>query len=138
MRKRNKIQMSGDRLLDDMFKVLVEVLRKEIRAIYLKKDLRYPDKYRRALDGLLIEDDAAIYLTQPNHGSEHPLILSSLIHELLHRALGRSSEWEIRSLEKSLFDRRTGFTNEQKRYFAKYIPKHTVKYGPNLDMKGSK
>ncbi|MDP2668336.1 MAG: hypothetical protein Q8P07_00665 [bacterium] len=138
MLARNKLPISGDKLLDDMFKVLVEVLRKEIRAIYLKKDLRYPDKHRQALDGLLIEDDAAIYLNKPKHLSERPMILSALIHELLHRALGRSSEWRIKSLEKSLFDRRTGFTYEQKRYFAKYIPKHAVKHGPSLEIRKNK
>lgn len=127
--------MSGDDLLDDIFKVLVETLDKEIKVLYLKKDLRYPDKKREELDGLLIEDDGVIYLGKPKHRSDNPIVLSTMIHELLHRALGRASHARINALEKDLLEKRHGLTDAQKRYLKKYIPKHVVKHEPSLDKK---
>lgn len=133
MRTKKKLPLSGDALLDNIFKVLMETLEKEIKRIYLKKDLRYPNKKRQKLHGLFIEKNGVIYLDKPKHRRESPIVLSTFVHELLHSALRRTNEWKICSLEKSLLEKRHGLTDAQKRYLKKYIPKHVVKHEPSLE-----
>lgn len=120
---------SNDLLVDALFKILVNILRKEIAAIYLKKNLRYPNKKKQALYGLLIHETGEIYLDKPKYKSDRGILISTLVHELLHQAIPSANEWRIRSLEKALC---AHLTDAQKRFFRTFIPKRETKHAPNL------
>lgn len=122
---RQNIPLSGDRLVDIIFKMLLDTLEKEIKAVRMKKDLRDPTDRRQFLRGLLIE--GKIYLGKRAHVRKKSPLISTLIHELAHEALGNIKERRIRQFESILWVR---FTDAQKRFLRKYIPKYEVKEEP--------
>lgn len=117
---------SGDKLVDIIFKTLLEVLEKEIEVIRMKKVLRDPDNKHRELHGLLVE--GKIYLGKRRHRIKNTPLVKTLIHELIHAAIPSLGERRVRQLEEVLYAR---FTDGQKRFLRKFIPKHEVKRDPN-------
>jgi len=126
-KKRKSIPLSGDILVDTLFEIFVEALEKTIEAVRMKKVLRDPDDRRKELHGLLIE--GKIYLGRHKHKTKKVPLVKTLIHELLHAVTDVNvvKEWKIRRLERILHIR---FTDAQKRFLRKYIPKHEVKEEP--------
>lgn len=128
-KKRPKnMPLSGDILVDTLFEILIEALEKTIEAVRMKKVLRDPDNRRKELHGLLIE--GKIYLGKHKHKVKKAPLVKTLIHELLHAVTDVEvvKEWKIRRLERVLYIR---FTDAQKRFLRKYIPKHEVKEEPS-------
>jgi len=123
-KKQTQTPLSGDRLIDTLFRVILDTLNREIEAIRVKKVLR--NSSRKELFGLLTE--GKIYLGKRMHASQkHPLV-AGLIHELLHAAFEDSvSERRILALENILLCR---LTDAQKRHLRRYIPTHEVKKDP--------
>lgn len=117
--------LSGDRLADIIFKMLLEVLEKEIVAIRMKKVLRDPDNRRKELHGLLIH--GKIYLGKRRHRIKNTPLVKTLIHELVHETMPSLRERRVKQLEEILYTR---FTESQRRFLRKYIPKHEVKGNP--------
>lgn len=123
--KCRKLPCSGDRLVDTLFRIIVDVLDKEIEAIHMKRVLRDPDDHRKELHGLITQ--GKIYLGKNKHLRTHQSLASTLIHELLHAAIETAFERRVKALEEILFVR---FTDAQKRFLRKYLPKHEVKTEP--------
>ncbi len=126
--RKKKIITSGDRLVDWIFRRFVEFLNYEVMAIRKKKGLRDPDDHHcKALRGFLTVDDE-IYLSasKVQHRNKDEM-LETLIHEVSHLLFEDVKERHIAQLENILGLK---FTDEQKRILKKFIPKHTVKRGP--------
>jgi len=121
--------VSGDALIDTIFLIVVDSIKKHVKAIRMKRKLKHPDT-NQALYGLLIRDENAIYIEKPVRHSkkERDMILSTLIHEVLHLVMQSSFENRIRRLEKVLMTR---LTDEQKKYLRDFLPKHIVKKEPD-------
>lgn len=120
--------LSGDRLVDWIFRRFVEILNYEVLAIKKKKRLSDPDDpHHNALMGLLTEEDE-IYLSasKVQHRNKDEM-LGTLIHEISHILFRDVKERYIEQLENILVIK---FTDEQKRILKKFIPKHQVKTGP--------
>lgn len=126
-RRRRKFPLSGDHLVDVFFRTLIDVLDGDLEAIYMKKDLRDPDNRKRRLFGILMRDEKRIYLGKSKHKKYNEPLVKSLIHELLHQIFPHTMHKRIRLFEAMLWIR---FTDSQKRFLRKYIPKHTVKKEP--------
>lgn len=127
-KKRPKnIPLSGDVLVDTFFEILIEALEKTIESVRMKKILLDPDDRRKELHGLLSE--GKIYLGKHKHKVKKSPLVKTLIHELLHAITDVEvvREWKIRRLERVLYIR---FTDVQKRFLRRYIPKHEVKEEP--------
>lgn len=125
-KQKRKLPLSGDSLVDLEFKILVDTLELEISAIRMKKILRHPDNRRKELCGFLSGDE--IYLGKHAHRQKRESLVATLIHELLHNSRPGLRERRIRQLEKKYFAR---FTDQQKRFLRRYIPKHDVKKEPS-------
>jgi len=123
--QKKKYPLSGNTIVDEWFLTLIDALKKGIEAIHLKQVLRDPDDLRKELFGLLTE--GKIYLGKRKHRNKKEPLVKTLIHELLHEVLPISSHKRIRNFEKFLW---ILFTDNQKRYLRRYIPKHTVKKDP--------
>lgn len=129
--KRN-LPSSGDRLIDALFKVLIDTLEKEIEAIRLKKVLFDPSggplKRKKELYGIIIE--GRIFLGKRIHKKEKESIVLTLVHEVFHAALPFLKERRIYQLGAIVYTR---LTDAQKRFLRKYIPKHEVKEEPSIE-----
>ena len=119
------LPLSGNRLIDIIFKILIETLEKEIESINVKKVLHDSDNPGKELCGLLIE--GRIYLGKSAHHKSREPIVSTLIHELLHEIMAPVNEKRVEQLERVLWPM---LTDAQKRYLKQYIPKHVVKKQP--------
>ncbi len=125
--------LSGDRLVDLLFKMIIDAIHYRILSIKKKKILTNPDekdpkKKREALYGLYYPATKEIYLSASK--CKHPTRLSmvpALIHEIFHEIMPCVFHRRIYQLEHALIMR---FTDAQKRYLRKFIPKHEVKTGP--------
>lgn len=125
------VPLSGDNLVDWVFKQFVFFLRRETLSIERKKKLRDPDCHRKILWGLL---ETGL----PPSGKGVKITLNSakrihrnkdeetatLIHELAHFLFGNSWERYVLQVENILFER---FTPEQINYLKSFIPRHEVK-----------
>ncbi len=125
VKSNGKPPLSGNNIFDLIFKVLLEILEKEIAAINVKRILMDPDDKTEELCGLIQEGE--IYLGKRKHKLTSSSITSTLIHELLHQALPKLREKRIKQFEKCLWP---NLTDTQKRYLRQYIPKHEVKKEP--------
>ncbi len=125
--QRRKFPSSGDRLIDGLFRMLIDVREKDIVAVYMKKDLRNPVNPKQKVFGILVRDEGRIFLGKDNHKKHNEPILQTLIHEILHQALPTTPHDRINQLETAIWPR---FTDNQKRFLRKYIPKHVVKKEP--------
>lgn len=125
--------LCGDRLVDVLFKMMLDAIHYRISSIKKKKILKNPDEKdpkerRKAICGLYDPDAKEIYLSASK--CKHPTKMSmipTLIHEILHEIMPDIFHRRIYQLEQVLNVR---FTDEQKRYLRKFIPKHEVKTGP--------
>lgn len=126
-RQRKKFPLSGDRLIDGIFLILVDALEKDIEAIYMKDDLRHPNNPKQKLFGFLIHDEGLVFIGKNRHRQYNEPIVQTLIHELLHKVLPHTQHLRIQLLETILWIR---LTDNQKRFLRRYIPKHTVKKEP--------
>ena len=128
-----KLPLSGDRLVDLLFKMMLDAINYRILSIKKKKIVTNPDekdpkKKRETLYGLHYPATKEIYLSASK--CKHPTKMSmvpALIHELLHEITDNVFHHRIYQLERAL---KLRLTDEQKRYLRKFIPKHEVKKGP--------
>lgn len=137
MAKRRKSEkgppLCGDRLVDLFFKLLIETMRYRIVSIKKKKNItdpneKDPKKKRETLYGLYDPNTKEVFLSASK--CKHPTKMSmipALIHEIFHEIMPGVFHCRIYQLERVLKIR---FTEEQKRYLRKFIPKHEVKKGP--------
>lgn len=128
-KKKTAPPLSGDALIDTIFLIMTDAIKKHVKAIRMKQKLKDPDT-SQALYGLLIYDENAIYIERPGGRGqkEKDRTLSTLIHEVLHLIMRRSFERRILRLEKVLMIR---LTSEQKKYLRGFLPKHNVKKEPS-------
>ena len=128
-KKLKSIPLSGDILIDTFFKIFIEALDKTIEAVRVKGILRDPEDRRKELQGLLVE--GKIYLGKRKNKKRKSSLVGTLIHELLHviTDVNVVREGMILKLENVFYIR---FTDAQKRYLRKYIPKHEVKEEPPI------
>ncbi len=123
--------LCGDRLVDLLFKMIMDAINYRILSIKKKKlltDPGYKKGRRKTLYGLYDPNTNEIFLSASK--CKHPTKISmipALIHEVLHEIMPDVFERRIYQLERVL---KVRFTDEQKRYLRKFIPKHEVKTGP--------
>lgn len=128
-----KPPLCGDRLVDLFFKLIIEIIHHRIVSIKKKKNVtdlyeKDPKKKRAALYGIYYPETKEIFLSASK--CKHPTKMSMipvLIHEVFHEIMPNVYEKRIYQIERILKIR---FTDEQKRYLRKFIPKHEVKTGP--------
>lgn len=125
--------LSGDHLVDWHFRLILDAIRKQMVSIKKKKILTDPDekdpqKRRKTLYGLYDPETKEIFLSASK--CKHPTKMSmvrSLIHEIYHKITPDIFHNRLYRIENILMIR---FTDEQKRYLKKFIPRHEVKKGP--------
>ena len=128
-----KPPLCGDRLVDLLFKMMLDAIYYRISSIKKKKVLTDPDekdpkKRRKTLYGLYDPDTKEVFLSASK--CKHPTNMSmipALVHETFHEIMPDVFHHRIHQLERVLKIR---LTDEQKRYLRKFIPKHEVKIGP--------
>lgn len=133
-KKPGKLPLCGDNLIDLLFKIILDAIHYRISSIKKKKVLtdpneKDPKKKRETLYGFHDPDTKEVYLSTSK--CKHPTKISmipALIHEILHEVTDNVFHRRIYQLENIL---KTRFTDEQKRYLRKFIPKHEVKTGPH-------
>ena len=127
--QRRKLPLSGDRLVDILFLVLLDTLEKQITAIHVKEILRDPDNHKKTIFGILTQNqnEDLIFIGKEKHRRHNEPIVQTLIHELLHHTLPGITHRRIYQLEARIWPR---LTDSQKRFLRKYVPKHTVKKEP--------
>jgi len=130
-KKVKRLPTSGDRLIDWHFRQIVNILERGIYAIRKKKRLVDTDDRppRKAIRGLYDPNLEMIFLNASK--SQHPTwqdYIETLIHEASHKLHPLSKHrGGIDDIEKILMIK---FTDEQKRYLKKFIPKKEVKHDP--------
>lgn len=124
--------LCGDRLVDLIFKLIVDAINYRIMSIKKKKNLTdfslKSSSNKKALFGLYDPNTKTIYLSASK--CKHPTNMSmipALIHEVSHVVMPDMFERRIYQLENIL---KTRFSDKQKRYLKRFIPKHEVKKGP--------
>lgn len=132
-----KLPLSGDNLTDLIFRMIVDTICYKISAIRKKKNLTDPDildpkRKRRAFYGIYDRERGEVYLSDSRR--KHPTrgsMVSALVHEVLHAAMPHVFERRILRFDNIL---ETRFTDRQKRFLRRFIPKHQVKTGPQPRM----
>lgn len=134
-RKNNKRgpPLSGDYLVDWHFRLILDAIHKQMVSVKKKKVLTNPDekdpkKRRETLYGLYDRKTKEVFINASK--CKHPTKMSmvrALIHEIYHKITPNIFHNRIYRIENILMAR---FTDEQKRYLKKFIPKHEVKKGP--------
>lgn len=124
-----EVPLSGDNLVDWIFKQFVFFLRRETLYIKRKKRLLNPnDKHHRAIRGLMDpEFEPTIEITINSAKSVHVNRneeVETLIHELSHVLFWKTQERFIWQIEEILIKK---FTKEQKDFLKSFIPRHEVK-----------
>ena len=137
-----RLPRSGDRLTDWFFRQFVHFLRKETVCIKRKRRLVNPDDpHREAIRGLM---DPEVH---PSGRYVHILInpardanrtrddeADTLIHELSHVVLGKTTERHVLQLESILSAR---FTLLQRRIIKSFLPRHVVKRYPRISSRAT-
>lgn len=123
------VPLSGDKLVDWIFKQFIFFLRRETLYIKRKKRLLNPnDKHHRAISGLMDpEFEPNIEITINSAKSVHVNRneeVETLIHELSHVLFWKTRERFIWQIEEILIKK---FTKEQKDFLKSFIPRHEVK-----------
>jgi len=126
------VPLSGDRLVDWIFKQFIILLRKETlhirrRKRVIDKDLRaFAIKGKTEFHSSPHHIDIQINSSRCQHASRNEE-LDSLIHELSHilfRKFTKKDEPAIEQMEDILIAR---FTQEQRRFLKSFLPGHEVK-----------
>lgn len=131
--KPKKLPLSGDKLVDLYFKMILDAIYYRISSIKKKKILTDPDektskKRRETIRAIYDPETKEVFLSASK--CKHPTkmsMVSSLIHEIFHEIMPDSFHKRIYQFERILMVR---FTDAQKRYLGKFIPRHHVKTGP--------
>lgn len=132
-----KLPRSGDALTDWFFRQFVSVLRDENLIIQRMRRLHDPtDRARRAIRGIM---DPFVH---PSGQYVHILInpakglnrdrdeeVETLIHELAHLVMERTSERNILQLERTLAKT---LSAAQKRILKSFLPRHIIKRYPRV------
>jgi hypothetical protein len=126
-----QVPLSGDKLVDWVFKQFVFFLRRETLRIKRKRRLRSPDDpSRELLRGMLWFEsetssafDIGLNSAKCQH-SNRDEELETLVHELCHLVFWKIQHRFIWQLERIVFNR---LTQEQKNYLKSFIPRHEVK-----------
>lgn len=124
-----QVPLSGDKLVDWVFKQFIFFIRRETLSIKRKKRLLNPDdKHRRAICGLMDpQSEPKIIITINSARRVHPskdAEVETLIHELSHIVFWKTPERFIGQVEKILVNK---FTKEQKTFLKSFLPNHEVK-----------
>lgn len=125
--------LSGDRLTDLIFKMMLDAIHYRISSIKKKKILTDPDekdskKRRETIRAIYDPETKEVFLSASK--CKHPTkisMVSSLIHEIFHEIMPDAFHKRIYQFEKVLIVK---LSDKQKRYLRKFIPKHEVKIGP--------
>lgn len=134
---------SRDPLTDWFFRQFVAVLRNEKVRISRKRRLVNPDDpHRLVIRGLMDPDNnppgvwARIFINPArNTHRDRDEEVDTLIHELCHVILPKTSERGILAAENALSRR---FTSAQRRFLKSFLPRHEVKRYPVLSVKGQR
>ncbi len=124
-----QVPLSGDKLIDWVFKQFIFFLRRETLHIKRKKRLLNPnDKHRQAIRGLMnpaFEPNIEITINSAKsvHGNRNEEV-ETLIHELGHIVFWKTQERFIYQIEEILIKK---LTPEQKNFLKSFIPRHEVK-----------
>ncbi len=124
---RKKLPLSGDRLVDTLFKIYIDALEKDVDAIYMKTWLRLPSNHKERAFGVWSPEENSIFLDKNAHKKHKEPLSRTIIHELMHQTKPNVRHRRIYQLEAALWPR---LTDNQKRYLREYIPRHTVKKEP--------
>ncbi len=127
-----EVPLSGDKLLDWIFKQFVFFLRRETLRIKRKKRLCYPkDRHRKAIWGLMEPEVGPgghfIEITINSAKSKHKNRdeeLETLIHEVCHVLFFKTRESFIEQITLILS---TGFTQEQRNFLKTFLPRGETK-----------
>ncbi|MBI2635485.1 MAG: hypothetical protein HYW79_02995 [Parcubacteria group bacterium] len=125
--------LSGDHLVDWHFRLILDAIHRQMVSVKKKKILTNPDhkdpqKRRETLYGLYDYETKEVFISASK--CKHPTKMSmvrALIHEIYHKITPDVLEKRVYRIENILMIR---FTDEQKRYLKKFIPRHEVKKGP--------
>ncbi len=123
------VPLSGDKLVDWVFKQFIFFLRRETLAIKRKKRLLDPDDHhRRVILGLMQSEVGpgghGIEITINSSKSVHcnrDEEAKTLIHELNHVVFWKTQERFIRQAENILVEK---FTQEQKDFLKSFLPRN--------------
>lgn len=135
------IQKSGDSFVDWVFCQFVSILRSERVLIARKKRLVNPDDpHRRVIRGLMDPDihpsgnwvQILINPAKNTHRCRDEEV-GTLIHELAHILMPRTSERSILAVEGMLVSR---LSVAQRRHLKAFIPRHEVKRYPRVSVSG--
>jgi hypothetical protein len=135
------IPKSGDPLVDLLFSQFVVFLRKERVRVVRKKRLVNPDDpNRRVIRGLMDPDihpsgnwiQILINPARNTHRDRNEEV-ETLIHELSHAIMPKTSERQILRMENILARK---FTLSQRLYLKAFLPRHEVKRYPRLARPG--
>ena len=131
--------LCGDHLVDWHFRLILDSINKQIVSIKKKKvlidpDTKDPKKRRKTFRGLYDPDTKEIFLNSSKcaHSTRMSMV-ESLIHEIYHHITPGIFHSRIYRIENILMVR---FTDEQKKYLKRFIPRHEVKKGPVPAKKG--
>lgn len=133
-RKNNKRgpPLSGDHLVDWHFRLILDAIHRMVsikkKKVLTDPDEKDPQKRRKTLYGLYMPETKEVFISASK--CKHPTKMSmvrTLIHEIYHKITPDVWERRIYRIENILMTR---FTDEQKRYLKKFIPKHEVKKSP--------
>lgn len=129
-----RLPVSGNPLVDWMFRRLVYFLKRRVDEIKKSKKLRNPNDRRRIMYGYLEVDREfshrlarAVIFLRKSDDDTHDDLGQYLVHELSHFICPLVGEEDIYRLEKILWQL---FTLEQKKIIRSYIPKHTIEKDP--------
>ena len=124
-----RVPLSGDELVDWVFKQFIFFLSRKTLHIKRKKRLLDPDdKSHRSIMGMMDSGAApkikiTINCAKSLHKNRDKEV-ETLIHELGHIVFWKTPERFIKQIEEILIDR---FTQEQKNFLKSFIPRHEVK-----------
>lgn len=124
-----EVPLSGDKLVDWIFKQFIFFLRRETLHIKRMKGLLNPnDPHHREIRGLMDPKfepkiEITINPAKSMHSSRDEEV-ETLIHELSHVVFWKTRERNIEQMEKILLAR---FTSEQRNLLKSFLPTHEVK-----------
>lgn len=125
---------SGDNQIDWIFRKFIWLLETKINQVVFTTPLRDPDKPKKYLRGLWIQDDRSvpygqetitfekltIYIDPKYHKKNGEDVITTFIHELAHVLFPSLQERDIRREENILYQR---FSQAQKKVLQKFFPK---------------
>lgn len=126
------VPLSGDKLVDWIFKQFILILRKP--TVHIRRKKRVIDRDLRvfSLKGMSIFHASPYHIDiqissarsqNPNRDEE----VDTLIHELGHLLFHKFNKTEERSMEQMEEILASRFTQEQRRFLKSFLPRHEVK-----------